>query len=104
MPTYEVVVGPGRTVSLPDELCEKLNIKDGSAVEFFLTLDGQVHFHATTQMASKFGGFVVPSRTPPLSIREMDDAIGEAIADDQRRIDEQGRAGSPDAGTRSAAE
>ena len=84
MPTYDVTIGPGRTLAMPDELCERFGIEEGTRVEFFLTLDGQIHFHVITQAASEFGGFRL-ERSPPLSIREMDDAIGEHLSEKYRR-------------------
>lgn len=103
MPTFEMKVGPDRTLALPDELCERLEIEEGTRVEFFLTLDGQVHFHALTKTASRFGGFNIDRRRPPLSIREMDDGIAEHLSDDYDRLNRQRDEGTPTA-TRSAAE
>jgi AbrB family looped-hinge helix DNA binding protein len=78
MPTFTAKVAANGMVKLPAELRRRLHIKEGSEVEFFLTLDGYVHFHAITGQFSNFG---IPIRKPPISIREMDDAIGEAIAE-----------------------
>lgn len=78
MPTYSVKVGPGGAITLPSDICEALNIKEGGEVEFFLTVDGFVHFHALTGDLADFG---VEKRTPPISIREMDDAICDAVVE-----------------------
>ena len=86
MPTFRVAVGPGRTVVLPADLCKHLGIKEGTPVEFFLTIDGQVHFHAITGSARGFGGARHERRNPPISIREMDDGIAEHLMEDNKRI------------------
>ena len=84
MPTYEATVKSDRMVSLPQELCEHLAITDGTRVEFFLTLDGQVHFHALTLDANDLGQGL-PKRRPPMSVREMDDGIVEAVTERAER-------------------
>jgi bifunctional DNA-binding transcriptional regulator/antitoxin component of YhaV-PrlF toxin-antitoxin module len=94
MPTYDAVVGPNGTVTLPTELCSRLKIKEGTPVEFFLTLDGQVHFHAITGTATGFAGLLSTKRTPPISIREMDDAIADHLAEKDERIKRQARQSS----------
>jgi AbrB family looped-hinge helix DNA binding protein len=81
MPTFEATVDDRQAVTLPKELCERLGIKPGSRVEFFLTLDGQVHFHALTADASGFGR---ERRVPPVSIREMDDGIEDYLSEKHR--------------------
>ncbi len=85
MPTFEATVTPDGDVRLPEELRRELGIVAGSPVEFFLTLDGQVHFHAITRRAGDLGSFLPAIRKPPVSIREMDDAIGEEVAERDRR-------------------
>jgi bifunctional DNA-binding transcriptional regulator/antitoxin component of YhaV-PrlF toxin-antitoxin module len=83
MPTYKAKVDGDRMVRLPAELCRRLRIKDGSEVEFFLTTDGYVHFHAITGKLSEFG---IQVRRPAISIREMDDAISDHISAEDARI------------------
>lgn len=104
MPTFDVTVGANRTLSLPKELCERLDIVEGSRVEFFLTVDGQVHFHAITQGAGTLGRFAIDRRRPPLSIREMDDGIGEYMREKEDRLRRQREAGRGGEASRSAAE
>lgn len=86
MPTYRSVVGANRTVTLPAELCKRLHISEGTSVEFFLTVDGQVHFHAITETAKGFAGVIGERRSPPISIREMDDGIADYLAEKHARI------------------
>jgi len=85
-------VGKGRKVTLPSALCRRLRIQEGTPVEFFLTVDGYVHFHAITGTTrSLLGGFTFKKRKPPVSVREMDDGIAESIVEDFRRIERQSR-------------
>lgn len=78
MPTFTAKVGEDGSVVIPDELRQRLEIVPGSDVEFFLTLDGQVHFHHLTD---RFADFGMRIGKPPISVREMDDLIGEAMAE-----------------------
>jgi AbrB family looped-hinge helix DNA binding protein len=92
MPLYRTAVGPDGVVKLPAALREKLRIKEGSEVEFFLTIDGDVFFHAITGRAKdRQGVFNVEARSPPVSITEMDAAIAEEVTQDDIRILRQNR-------------
>jgi AbrB family looped-hinge helix DNA binding protein len=82
MPTFSAYVSDDGSVVLPTELRERLGIRPGSEVEFFLTVDGQVHFHHVTDEFSMFG---FAKRKPPVSIREMDDAIADTLAEKDER-------------------
>ena len=92
MPQYRTTVGADGTLTLPPALRKRLKIAEGSEVEFYLSLEGDVFFHAITGRAKGWKGmFENEVRSPPVSIREIDAAIGEAIADDDRRIRRQAR-------------
>ena len=78
MPTFSAKVADDGSVPLPAELCAKLDIKPGSEVEFFLTLDGQIHFHHLTDIFSPSGA---PIAKPPISVREMDHLITDYLAE-----------------------
>ena len=92
MPTYRTKVGNSNTIELPSDLCEKLEIAAGTEVEFFLTLEGEVFFHAITGRAESWMGlFKTNVRKPPISIREMDEGIADHLAEDDERIRKQGR-------------
>lgn len=92
MPTYTAKVAPDGSVVIPEDLRQRLDIAPGSDVEFFLTLDGQVHFHHLTDRFSDFG---LRISKPPISIREMDDAIGEAMAEKFGRPDPSAKSRKP---------
>ena len=91
MPTFRVTVDRDRTLTLPAQLCKRLGIKEGTPVEFFLTVDGQVHFHAITGTARGWGGVRMERRNPPISIREMDDGIADHLVQKHKRIANQSR-------------
>ncbi len=96
MPHYRTVVGPDGAITLPAALQKKLRIREGCEVEFFLTLDGDVFFHAITGKAKDWKGvFEIEARSPPISIKEMDQGIGEAMTEDERRIRRQAAPGKP---------
>lgn len=82
MPTYTAKVTPENTIPVPPEMVKALGIKPGEEVEFFLTLDGQVHFHVLRESFDAPFGI---RHVPPVSIREMDDAIGEAVYESDLR-------------------
>jgi bifunctional DNA-binding transcriptional regulator/antitoxin component of YhaV-PrlF toxin-antitoxin module len=87
MPLYRTAVGPDGMIKLPAGLREKLRIRDGCEVEFFLTVDGDVFFHAITSRAKDWkGAFSTELRSPPISITEMDAAIAEQVTEDDARI------------------
>jgi len=90
MPNYRTTVGPDGSVTLPAALRKKLRMHEGAEVEFFLTLDGDVFFHAITGKAKDWMGMAeIEVRSPPLSIREMDAGIAEAVVEKYRRVQRQ---------------
>lgn len=86
MPIFRTIVKDGGQVVLPEELVRHLAIKPGEMVEFFLTLDGHVHFHVINQSWKSLGKNAGPPHRPSLSIREIDDGIADHLAEDDERI------------------
>ena len=87
VPHYRTTVGPDGTIALPAPLRKKLTIVDGCEVEFYLSLDGDVFFHAIIGKAKGWKGmYETEVRSPPISIREMDQAIGDTLAENDLRI------------------
>ncbi|MBB5752418.1 AbrB/MazE/SpoVT family DNA-binding domain-containing protein [Prosthecomicrobium pneumaticum] len=76
MPSFTAKVAEDGSVRLPPELRERLGIEPGAEVEFFVTLDGHVYFHHLTDGFPELG----KARRPPLSPREMDEAIADHLA------------------------
>jgi len=105
MPTYRTKVGPDGQIALPEALVERLGIREGADVEFFLTLDGDVFFHAITGMAKGWKDlFPTEIRSPPFSIREMDEGMVEGLVEDDERIRREAAASVAPGKGRSAAE
>jgi len=87
MPQYRTTVGADGIIALPAALRKKLKIAEGCEVEFYLSLEGDVFFHAITGKAKDWRGmYRTEVRTPPISIREMDQAVGDALVEDDNRI------------------
>jgi bifunctional DNA-binding transcriptional regulator/antitoxin component of YhaV-PrlF toxin-antitoxin module len=91
MPQYRTTVDAGGIITLPAPLRKRLKISDGCEVEFYVSLEGDVFFHAMTGKAKGWRGlYETEVRAPPISIREMDQAVGDALVEDDRRIRRQG--------------
>jgi bifunctional DNA-binding transcriptional regulator/antitoxin component of YhaV-PrlF toxin-antitoxin module len=76
MPTYRTKVGPDGTIALPTELVERLGVREGAEVEFFLSLEGDVFFHAITGTATGWKHLLQTDvRAPPISIKEIDELM-----------------------------
>ena len=78
-------------VTVPKAIRDRLNLKTGDKLEF-VEIDGQVVLNARNLRAVDLAGILGP---PPsgksLTIEEIDDAIAEAVAEDDRRIQRQWR-------------
>ena len=87
MPTYRTKVDSDSQITLPGALVERLGIHEGSEVEFFLMLDGDVFFHAVAERAKGWRSlFPTARRSPRLSIREMDEGMVEGMVEDDEGI------------------
>jgi bifunctional DNA-binding transcriptional regulator/antitoxin component of YhaV-PrlF toxin-antitoxin module len=82
MPIYNAKVTKDLKIPIPPEMMERLSIKAGEEVEFFLTSEGQIHFHV---LRNNFGEALNIKRVPPISIREMDDGIAESVIERNNR-------------------
>ena len=91
MPHYRTTVEADAIITLPAPLRKRLKISEGCEVEFYVSLEGDVFFHAITGKAKDWTGmYKTEVRSPPISIREMDQAVGDALVEDDRRIRRQG--------------
>ena len=87
MPTYRTTLQADGTIELPPELCAKLGVKPGLEVEFFLAPSGDVFFHGIAAKADNWSSLVpIEKRSPPLSIREMDESISDYLLEKHERI------------------
>jgi AbrB family looped-hinge helix DNA binding protein len=71
-------------VTIPQDVRERLHIVSGTRVEFAERADGVVEFIPLTGSVMDLAGIIKWSG-PPVSIEEMDDAIGEYLAEEDRR-------------------
>lgn len=84
------VTSKGQT-TIPKELRDALSIKEGTPLRWKLE-NGILTVRPKTKRLEDFVGVLGP---PPngrhMTIEEMNDAIGEAVAEDMKRINEQSR-------------
>ncbi len=83
---------PIRTVTqklldeLPDEVKERLHVRVGDKVEYVLQDDGRIVLRpASVSVESAFGMFHTPGMKAA-TIREMDEAVGRYLAEEDERI------------------
>ena len=67
-------------VTIPQDVRERLGIVTGTRVEFAERTDGVVVFIPLTASIMDLEG-IIPWNGPPVSIEEMDDAIGDAAVE-----------------------
>ena len=85
--TIATVTSKGQ-ITIPQDVRDRLKIVAGSRVEFAERADGVVEFIPLTASIMDLAG-IVPWDGPPVSIEEMDNAIGDYLADEDRRIREE---------------
>jgi len=71
-------------VTIPQDVRERLGITVGTRVEFAQRADGVVEFIPLTGSIMDLKGAVAWDG-PPVTIEEMDEAIGEYLAEKDRR-------------------
>jgi AbrB family looped-hinge helix DNA binding protein len=76
------VTAKGQT-TIPKEIREKLGLKAGSKIKFFLRHDGEAVMLAVGPAAAVGG--IAPYRGPPVTIEEMDDAIAAEVSERDAR-------------------
>ena len=87
MPQYRTTVEANGIIKLPAPMRKRLKISEGCEVEFYVSLEGEVFFHAITGKAKDWRGmYETEVRSPPISVGEMDQAVGDALVEDDRRI------------------
>ena len=73
-------------VTLPKVIREHLNVDQGDRVEFIVEPDGRVRVQRLAGSAKRLCGIVKRPGVRPLTIEEMDEEIGKALAEDDERI------------------
>jgi AbrB family looped-hinge helix DNA binding protein len=71
-------------VTIPKEIREKLRLKTGDRVLFWVDAEGGVHLRAQNRSLLDMIGFAkhFSKRTTPVTVEEMDEAIAEAAAEE----------------------
>ena len=72
-------------ITLPKEVRERHHLKPGDSVEF-IEQDGRTWLRPRNLRAVDLAGMVHRPGMKALTIEEMDEAIGDAIAEDDERI------------------
>ncbi len=70
-------------VTIPKEIREKLRLKTGDRIHFWVDADGGVHLRAQNRSLLDMVGFMkhLVKRTTPVTVEEMDEAIQRAVVD-----------------------
>lgn len=77
------ITSKGQT-TIPKEIRDCLGLKAGSRVKYFIDMDGRVEILAVRSITD-LRGIVKSPRKKPLSLKEMDDAVGEGIVERFKR-------------------
>jgi AbrB family looped-hinge helix DNA binding protein len=77
------VTSKGQT-TIPKEVRERLGLKAGSKVKYFIDMDGRVAMLAVRPITD-LRGILKSPRKKPVSLKEMDDGIAAAVAERDRR-------------------
>ncbi len=70
-------------VTIPKEIREKLRLKTGDRVHFWVDDHGEVHLRALNRSLLDMIGFMkhLVKRTTPVTVEEMDEAIQRAVVE-----------------------
>lgn len=71
------ITSKGQT-TIPKEVRDRLGLKAGSRVKYFIDMDGRVEMLAMRPITD-LRGIAKSRRKGPLSLKEMDDAVGDGI-------------------------
>jgi antitoxin PrlF len=72
-------------ITLPKEVRDDLGLKDGDRVSFE-KIDGRYVLRPQNKSIMELAGILHRSGEKAMSVREMDDALGRALAEDDERI------------------
>lgn len=73
-----------RQITLPADMCAKLRLTKGSKVDVRINEAGEMVLRPKTGDIRRLRG-IFKYDGPPVSIEEMNEAVGDAIAEDFRR-------------------
>jgi antitoxin PrlF len=72
-------------VTIPQEIREKLGLKMGSRISFWIDSSGRVVLQPLKSDFRSLRGMLRSPHKRPLTIEEMDEAIGKAVCEDYKR-------------------
>lgn len=75
-------------ITLPKEVREHFKLSEGDRIDFIIEDDGKVRVVPITGSFWDLLGICHRPGVKPLTVREMDELIGETLAEDDRRIRE----------------
>jgi AbrB family looped-hinge helix DNA binding protein len=77
------ITAKGQT-TIPKEVRDRLGLKTGSRVKYFIDMDGRVEILGVRSIAD-LRGIAKSPRKKPVSLKEMDDAIGAGVVERFKR-------------------
>jgi len=77
------ITAKGQT-TIPKEVRDRLGLKTGSRVKYFIDMDGRVEI-LPVRSITDLRGIAKSPRKKPVSLKEMDDAVGEGIVERFKR-------------------
>ena len=86
MAIYDTKLTAKGKIAVPDDIRKQLKLKPGDTVRFIVTGD-RIQLIARNVRVTDLAGILgSPPSGVHLTIEEIDDAIGDAVAEDDRRI------------------
>lgn len=84
MGAYTTLTSKGQ-LTIPKDVRDKLNLETGARF-YICAVDGEVHIMQKNLSISDLAGILHREGQEPVSLEEIDKAIGEYVAADDRRI------------------
>lgn len=72
-------------VTLPKDIRDKLKLKAGDSLDFRQMPDGSVIMRAANRSVFDLVGLLARPGQQPVSVEEMDEAIGRAVSEEYQR-------------------
>lgn len=90
MPHYESRMKPAGEIEIPPEVREFFALKDGDLVDFYVDSSTRaVRLLARNAKLSDLAGSLVSPNSVPVTQQDIDNAIGDYLAEKQERISRQ---------------
>jgi AbrB family looped-hinge helix DNA binding protein len=78
------ITSKGQT-TIPKEIRKLLQLKFGDRIEFIVELDGRVYIYPLNVDVRSLSGILHKKDREPVSVAEMDAAVGKAVAEELMR-------------------